>query len=181
MTIINLILEKSKGFEVDAKLLQKLKSVYAERSRDRVISVRSVAAKGLCLIQHLKEVDSALLRTMSQNMRCEANAAIRAIYASSILIHPITMESIMLRLRDDDLMVRLAMLKNLEQSSIQQLSLPLRHAIIHCLQDRNDVIVKGAERVLVHWAKENSLLSLLSFINLDKEETTVHTQRSCYV
>lgn len=173
--IINLILEKSTGFEINDKLLQKLKSAYAERSRDRVISVRSVAATGLCLLQHLKEVDPALLRTISQNMRYEVNATIRAIYASSILIHPVTMESIVLRLRDDDLAVRVAMLKNLEQSSIQDLSLPLRHAIIHCLQDRNDVIVKGAERVLVHWASNNSLLSLLSFIDLDKEETTART------
>ena len=108
-------------------------------------------------------------------MRYEVNASIRAIYVSSILIHPVTMESIVLRLRDDDLAVRVAMLKNLEHSSIQDLSLPLRHAIIHCLQDRNDVIVKGAERVLVHWASNNSLLSLLSFIDLDKEETTART------
>ncbi|KAM7458890.1 hypothetical protein BLSTO_00355 [Blastocystis sp. subtype 1] len=148
LVIINLILEKSTGFEIDDKLLQKLKSAYAERSRDRVISVRSVAATGLCLLQHMKEVDPALLRTISQNMRYEVNASIRAIYASSILIHPVTMESIVLRLRDDDLTVRVAMLKNLEHSSIQDLSLPLRHATIHCLQDRNDVIVKGAERVL---------------------------------
>ena len=117
--IINLILEKSTGFDIDDKLLQKLKSAYAERSRDRVISVRSVAATGLCLLQHMKEVDPALLRTISQNMRYEVNASIRAIYASSIL--------------------------------------------------------KGAERVLVHWASNNSLLSLLSFIDLDKEETTART------
>ena len=123
LVIINLILEKSKNVDIDEKLLQKISTTYLERSRDKVISVRSAAATGLCLLQHIDESNTTLFKVIAQNMHYEANTAIRLIYASSIRIHPLTMDGILLRMRDDDLTIRLAILKNLEMhSTVQQLS-----------------------------------------------------------
>lgn len=181
LVIINLILEKSKNVDIDEKLLQKISTTYLERSRDKVISVRSAAATGLCLLQHIDESNTTLLKVIAQNMRYEANTAIRHIYASSIRIHPLTMDGILLRMRDDDLTIRLAIIKNLEEhSTVQQLSQPLRHAAVHCLQDRNEVIVKSAESLIASWAKQTSLLPLLSLFDLEKEEVIVQSSPSSH-
>ena len=146
-----------------------------ERSRDKIIAVRNAAALGLCRLQNSIDPDEEVLSYISVNIRCERNITIRQIYASSIMLHAITMASIIETLRDEELFIRVAMLKNLEEHSlIQQMSVELRRAVIHCLEDRNSVIVKAAESVIIkNWASKNSLFLILSLLEIEKDELAV--------
>lgn len=175
LLIINQVFQKSKILDLENSLHNKLKECYMERSRDKVIAVRSAAATGLCRLQNSLDPDTDVLSFISINLRCERTPAIRQIYASQVMIHPLTLPSIIETLRDEELSIRIAMLHNLEEHSlIQQLSVELRHAIIHCLEDRNEVIVKAAEAIIIkNWASKNPILLLLSMIDLEKEELAV--------
>ena len=170
-----MILVKSKILDLDERLLKKLKQVYIERSRDKIIAVRSAAAVGLCSLQNSQTPDTEVLTALSKNFDFEPTAQIRSIYAEHIFVHPITMESLGHRLRDEDLSVRLNLLQNLEKHSIiQQFSIQLRQSVIHCLQDRNEVIVQATENIILNnWAKHNSLFSLLSLIDVESDELVV--------
>lgn len=170
-----MILLKSKILDLEERLLKKLKQVYIERSRDKIIAVRSVAALGLCSLQNSQNPDTEVLSILSKNFDFEPTFQIRTIYAEHIFVHPITMESIGRRLRDEDLSVRLSLLQNLEKHSIiQQFSIQLRHSVIHCLQDRNEVIVQATENIIMNnWVKHNSLFTLLSLIDIESDELVV--------
>lgn len=161
--------------------MKKLKLVYIERSRDKVIAVRSAAASGLCSLQNSQSPDQEVLSMISKNIDYESTMSVRRIYAQNILVHPITMESIQRRLHDEDLTVRLDLLHNLEHHSIiQQMSIALRHAVIQCLQDRNEVIVKATESIILNnWAKHNTLYVLLSLIDFENDELMVRNGESC--
>lgn len=149
--------------------------MFIERSRDKIIAVRSAAAVGLCSLQNSQTPDTEVLTALSKNFDFEPTAQIRSIYAEHIFVHPITMESLGHRLRDEDLSVRLNLLQNLEKHSIiQQFSIQLRQSVIHCLQDRNEVIVQATENIILNnWAKHNSLFSLLSLIDVESDELVV--------
>lgn len=146
-----------------------------ERSRDKVIAVRNAAAYGLCRLQNSIDPDEEVLQLVASNIRCEPNTMIRRLYASNILVHSITTHSIVETLRDEELSIRVAMLKNLEDHSvIQDLTLELRLAIIHCLEDRNEIIVKSSENLIIqNWMKKNSIPMVLSLLNIEQEETAV--------
>ena len=161
--------------DLEERLLKKLKQVYIERSRDKIISVRSAAAFGLCSLQNSQTPDTEVLSTLAKNFDFEPTAQIRHIYAEHIFVHPITMESIGRRLRDEDLSVRLSLLQNLEKHSIiQQFSIQLRQSVIHCLQDRNEVIIQATESIILNnWAKHNSLFDLLSLVDVESDELVV--------
>ena len=106
-----MILVKSKVLDLDERLLKKLKQVYIERSRDKIIAVRSAAALGLCSLQNSQTPDTEVLTTLSKNFDFEPTSQIRGIYAEHIFVHPITMECIGHRLRDEDISVRLNLLQ----------------------------------------------------------------------
>ena len=146
-----------------------------ERSRDKVIAVRTVAASGLCRLQNPIDPDEEVISRIAENIRHEQNSSVRVAYASEIMVHPITSPAIIETLRDEDITVRIARLKNLEEhATIQVLSMDLRLAIVHCLEDRNEVIVKAAEAVIIrNWASNNSLLVLLSLLEVEDNEITV--------
>lgn len=175
LLIINQIFQKCKILDLETSLLNKLKECYMERSRDKVIAVRSAAASGLCRLQNSIDPDEEVLSYIAVNIRCERNSSIRQLYASSIMLHAITMTSIIETLRDEELFIRVAMLKNLEEHSLlQQMSVELRRAVIHCLEDRNSVIVQAAESVIIkNWASKNSLLLILSLIEIESDELAV--------
>ena len=178
-----ILLTKSKILEFDTALLSKLKCCYIERSHDKVIAVRNAATYGLCRLQNAIDPDKEILSQIAINIRHESNATIRLMYASEIMVHSITMNAIMDTLRDEELSIRVAMLKNLETHTlIEQLSIELRCAIIHCLEDRNEVIVKAAENVIIkNWCTKNSILLLLSLIDLEDDEMTVYLGLICYI
>ena len=173
--LINQILQKSKVLDLEISLLDKLKSCFIERSRDKTIAVRNAAASGLCRLQNPLDPDEEILKLIAENIRCESNVSTRLIYASNIMIHPLTTQAIIDTLRDEELTIRIAILKNLDDHSLfHQLSIELKHSIIHCLEDRNDIIIKSAEHIILfNWAQQNSILELLSQLNLENEEIAV--------
>lgn len=175
LLIINQVLTKSKILDMESSLLHKLKNCFMERSRDKVIAVRNAAAYGLCRLQNSIDPDEDVLQLVASNIRCESNTIIRRLYASNILIHSTTMHSIVETLRDEELSIRVAMLKNLEDHSvIQDLTLELRLAIIHCLEDRNEIIVKSSENLIIrNWMKKNSIPMVLSLLDIEQDETAV--------
>ena len=103
LLLINQILQKSKVLDLEVSLLDKLKSCYIERSRDKTIAVRSAAATGLCRLQNPLEPDEEILKLIAENIRCEANVSIRLVYASNIMIHALTTKAIIDTLRDEEL------------------------------------------------------------------------------
>lgn len=167
--------------DLEPILLNKLKCCYIERSRDKVISVRNAAACGLCRLQNSIDPDEEVLSQIAINIRHDTNATIRRMYASEILVHTITMKAIIETLKDEEISIRIAMLQNLQDHAlIEQLSTELRHAVIHCLEDRNEVIVKAAENVIIkNWCSKNSILLLLSLLDMEKEEVTVRLKLRC--
>ena len=157
--------------ELEERVIKKLKQCYIERCRDKVIAVRSVAAAGLCLLQNADDPDEEVLAELNHNLQFESVSSIRSIYASSIMIHPSTVEGILTRLRDEDIMIRLQLIYNIrDHSLIQHLPIKLRHALIYSLQDRNEVIVKATESLLIAWCERNNILFLLSLHDLDEDE-----------
>lgn len=133
----------------------------------------TAAATGLCLLQNPLSPDEEVLTLLNKNMLYEPVASIRVLYAEHILVHPLTIDSIAYRLRDEDIMVRLAILKNLKDHAlIQQLPIKMRHSILHCLQDRNDVVVKATEALLIdNWCSKNDILIVLSLLAVEEDET----------
>ena len=108
------MLSHCKELDLEERTIKKLKQVYMERSRDKVIAVRSAAAAGLCMLQNPIEPDEDILKLVSTNMQYDPVGSIRVIYAERILVHPLTTDSIQSRLRDEDILVRLAIMKNLK-------------------------------------------------------------------
>lgn len=173
LQVVNEILVHSRELDLEERVIRKLKQVYMERSRDKVIAVRTAAATGLCLLQNPLSPDDEILTLLNKNMLYEPVASIRILYAERILVHPLTAESILSRLRDEDIMVRLAVLKNLKDHAlIQQLSIKMRHTILHSLQDRNEVVVRATEAILIdNWCAKNDLLIVLSLLDVEEDET----------
>lgn len=172
MQIINEVLSHCKELDLEERTIKKLKQVYMERSRDKVIAVRSAAATGLCMLQNPIEPDEDILKLVSTNMQYDPVGSIRVIYAERILVHPLTTDSIQSRLRDEDILVRLAILKNLkEHARIQQLSIKLRHEVIYSLQDRNEVVITATEAIFTsNWCVKDSLLVVLSLLDVETTE-----------
>ena len=172
MQIINEVLSHCKELDLEERTIKKLKQVYMERSRDKVIAVRSAAAAGLCMLQNPIEPDEDILKLVSTNMQYDPVGSIRVIYAERILVHPFTTDSIQSRLRDEDILVRLAILKNLkEHARIQQLSIKLRHEVIYSLQDRNEVVITATEAIFTsNWCVKDSLLVVLSLLDVETTE-----------
>lgn len=172
MQIINEVLSHCKELDLEERTIKKLKQVYMERSRDKVIAVRSAAATGLCMLQNPIEPDEDILKLVSTNMQYDPVGSIRVIYAERILVHPLTTDSIQSRLRDEDILVRLAILKNLkEHARIQQLPIKLRHEVIYSLQDRNEVVITATEAIFTsNWCVKDSLLVVLSLLDVETTE-----------
>lgn len=172
MQIINEVLSHCKELDLEERTIKKLKQVYMERSRDKVIAVRSAAAAGLCMLQNPIEPDEDILKLVSTNMQYDPVGSIRVIYAERILVHPFTTDSIQSRLRDEDILVRLAILKNLkEHARIQQLPIKLRHEVIYSLQDRNEVVITATEAIFTsNWCVKDSLLVVLSLLDVETTE-----------
>lgn len=172
MQIINEVLSHCKELDLEERTVKKLKQVYMERSRDKVIAVRSAAAAGLCMLQNPIEPDEDILKLVSTNMQYDPVGSIRVIYAERILVHPFTTDSIQSRLRDEDILVRLAILKNLkEHARIQQLPIKLRHEVIYSLQDRNEVVITATEAIFTsNWCVKDSLLVVLSLLDVETTE-----------
>ena len=172
MQIINEVLSHCKELDLEERTIKKLKQVYMERSRDKVIAVRSAAAAGLCMLQNPIEPDEDILKLVSTNMQYDPVGSIRVIYAERILVHPLTTDSIQSRLRDEDILVRLAILKNLkEHARIQQLPIKLRHEVIYSLQDRNEVVITATEAIFTsNWCVKDSLLVVLSLLDVETTE-----------
>ena len=172
MQIINEVLSHCKELDLEERTIKKLKQVYMERSRDKVIAVRSAAATGLCMLQNPTEPDEDILKLVSTNMQYDPVGSIRVIYAERILVHPLTTDSIQSRLRDEDILVRLAILKNLkEHARIQQLPIKLRHEVIYSLQDRNEVVITATEAIFTsNWCVKDSLLVVLSLLDVETTE-----------
>ena len=172
MQIINEVLSHCKELDLEERTVKKLKQVYMERSRDKVIAVRSAAATGLCMLQNPIEPDEDILKLVSTNMQYDPVGSIRVIYAERILVHPLTTDSIQSRLRDEDILVRLAILKNLkEHARIQQLPIKLRHEVIYSLQDRNEVVITATEAIFTsNWCVKDSLLVVLSLLDVETTE-----------
>lgn len=166
------MLSHCKELDLEERTIKKLKQVYMERSRDKVIAVRSAAATGLCMLQNPIEPDEDILKLVSTNMQYDPVGSIRVIYAERILVHPLTTDSIQSRLRDEDILVRLAILKNLkEHARIQQLSIKLRHEVIYSLQDRNEVVITATEAIFTsNWCVKDSLLVVLSLLDVETTE-----------
>lgn len=137
-----------------------------ERSRDKVIAVRTAGSHRLMSSSESVESRWGSTDTIKQEyVDMEPVASIRVLYDEHILVHPLTIDSIAYRLRDEDIMVRLAILKNLKDHAlIQQLPIKMRHSILHCLQDRNDVVVKATEALLIDnwWFKEWHFNSIIT-------------------
>ena len=166
------MLSHCKELDLEERTIKKLKQVYMERSRDKVIAVRSAAAAGLCMLQNPIEPDEDILKLVSTNMQYDPVGSIRVIYAERILVHPFTTDSIQSRLRDEDILVRLAILKNLkEHARIQQLPIKLRHEVIYSLQDRNEVVITATEAIFTsNWCVKDSLLVVLSLLDVETTE-----------
>lgn len=166
------MLSHCKELDLEERTIKKLKQVYMERSRDKVIAVRSAAATGLCMLQNPTEPDEDILKLVSTNMQYDPVGSIRVIYAERILVHPLTTDSIQSRLRDEDILVRLAILKNLkEHARIQQLPIKLRHEVIYSLQDRNEVVITATEAIFTsNWCVKDSLLVVLSLLDVETTE-----------
>ena len=166
------MLSHCKELDLEERTIKKLKQVYMERSRDKVIAVRSAAAAGLCMLQNPIEPDEDILKLVSTNMQYDPVGSIRVIYAERILVHPLTTDSIQSRLRDEDILVRLAILKNLkEHARIQQLPIKLRHEVIYSLQDRNEVVITATEAIFTsNWCVKDSLLVVLSLLDVETTE-----------
>lgn len=142
-----------------------------ERCYDKVIAVRTAAATGLCFLQNAEDPDEEVLKQLSHHLQFESVSSIRSIYASRIMIHPITTDCLLERLRDEDLFIRLNVIHNIrDHSLVQDLPIKLRHALIYLLQDRNEVIVTATESLLVSWCERNSILLLLSLLDLEGDE-----------
>ena len=166
------MLSHCKELDLEERTIKKLKQVYMERSRDKVIAVRSAAAAGLCMLQNPIDPDEDILKLVSTNMQYDPVGSIRVIYAERILVHPLTTDSIQSRLRDEDILVRLAILKNLkEHARIQQLPIKLRHEVIYSLQDRNEVVITATEAIFTsNWCVKDSLLVVLSLLDVETTE-----------
>ena len=166
------MLSRCKELDLEERTIKKLKQVYMERSRDKVIAVRSAAAAGLCLLQNPIDPDEDILTLISTNIQFDPVGSIRVVYAERILVHPLTTDAIQSRLRDEDILVRLAILKNLkEHARIQQLPIKLRHAVIYSLQDRNEVVISATEAIFTsNWCVKDSLLVVLSLLDIETTE-----------
>ena len=124
------------------------------------------------MLQNPIEPDEDILKLVSTNMQYDPVGSIRVIYAERILVHPLTTDSIQSRLRDEDILVRLAILKNLkEHARIQQLPIKLRHEVIYSLQDRNEVVITATEAIFTsNWCVKDSLLVVLSLLDVETTE-----------
>ncbi|KAK8805361.1 hypothetical protein WA158_002017 [Blastocystis sp. Blastoise] len=162
----------STNIEIDDDLWDKLRYSMRSRLYDKVTSVRQASVSAMSFLQDPEDIDDMIITEMLKCAQTDTSKDVRKIATSSIVINSNTIPSLMNRIRDESIEVRVSLLLNITNHSlIRQFSIKQRRSILLCCyKDRSNEVQKACKNMVIYnWLKNDDIFTLLELLDCETD------------